>query len=602
MSSPLNFKYLDDLIRSGCDRIVLESDIALEDGEESEYIDGIELVSNDIVIDGNGHSIDARGKARIFLCSGEGITIKDITLKNGFSQKNGGAICSSGRVSLINSRFIENTASWGGAVSCEAGEMEISSSTLTNNSASNGGAIYSKASRLTVENTCLKNNSALNIGGATYIEGGETAMEKSALNSNSAGYFGGAIATSIGNVNLVDCELSKNRSPECIIFNNDFLEIRATQLLENESKHAILNYATAQNLSIFYGRFKDNTIERSVICHSAKFCTIKRTAFEANLSAPDSINIENAGSMTLISPEIHDEGKTILNESYILIRNSPSWLEDMIFGDGIVESDADIIPDEESLDFGHLDEMIHGCDGGEVVLEADITFENYERDFYEGGIELDVDGITINGNGKTIDGRNLSRIFTISADDITLKNITFKNGGSHRNYANPPNGSGGALRINHVDGLRIEGCSFHDNSSDENGGAIDNKGQLTMRGCALVGNIATKSGGAISNEGTLAMSDCTLKENTGDNGGAISNTQGELEIEESTLTKNEAERFGGAVHNSRGVLRIEKSEITENKAFWFGSGAIYDYLEKSSTVNDCMIRDNEPDCLGDWMG
>ena len=36
-----NFKYLDELIHSGVKEIVLDSDIVLSDGEESEYLEGI---------------------------------------------------------------------------------------------------------------------------------------------------------------------------------------------------------------------------------------------------------------------------------------------------------------------------------------------------------------------------------------------------------------------------------------------------------------------------------------------------------------------------------------------------------------------------------
>ena len=65
---PKNFKYLDDLIHSGVKEIVLDSDIVLSDSEESEYEGGIKLDVDDLTIDGNGHTIDAQGKARIFCC------------------------------------------------------------------------------------------------------------------------------------------------------------------------------------------------------------------------------------------------------------------------------------------------------------------------------------------------------------------------------------------------------------------------------------------------------------------------------------------------------------------------------------------------------
>jgi hypothetical protein len=64
-----NFKYLDEMIHSGAKEIVLDSDIVLSDGEESEYKNGIKLDVDDLVIDGNGHTINAQGKIRIFYCT-----------------------------------------------------------------------------------------------------------------------------------------------------------------------------------------------------------------------------------------------------------------------------------------------------------------------------------------------------------------------------------------------------------------------------------------------------------------------------------------------------------------------------------------------------
>lgn len=51
-----------------------------------------------------------------------------------------------------------------------------------------------------------------------------------------------------------------------------------------------------------------------------------------------------------------------------------------------------------------------------------------EQLFFEGGIELDEDNLTIDGQNHVIDANNLSRIFYITGKNITLKNIIFKNG------------------------------------------------------------------------------------------------------------------------------------------------------------------------------
>ena len=111
-----NFKYLDDLIHSCAKEIVLDSDIVLSDGEESEYKDGIKLDVDDLVIDGNGHIVDACGKARIFCCTGKNVIIKNIILKNGFAER-GGAIYNRGELTITESTLNNNTAKWsGGAI------------------------------------------------------------------------------------------------------------------------------------------------------------------------------------------------------------------------------------------------------------------------------------------------------------------------------------------------------------------------------------------------------------------------------------------------------------------------------------------------------
>lgn len=595
MSSPNNFKYLDDLIHGQTDNIVLDSDITLSDDEEEKYKDGIKLEIDSITIDGTGHSIDARGKARIFLATAKNITIKNITLKNGFSTGNGGAICNTGTISIIDSCLIKNTGEWGGAVSCEKGEIAIKKSTLMENTAKNGAALYFRADSLEIEKSRIISNTSLITGAAICSDKGKTTIENTKIKDNSANYFGGAISNSMGNFTIRNCEISHNKSPENIIFNNDFLEIENTDFAKNTSKNIILNYGNAYSLSIFYGKFAENEIAESVICHNAKSCTIEKTAFEANVKSQSQKSIKSRGDLTLIDPKINEEGKTILSERYVLIKKSPQIAE-KICGDGTVEIEKNIIPDEGRFDFGYLDKQIRKSN--EIILNENITFENYERDFYEGGIELEKDNLTIDGRGKSIDARHLSRIFIISADNVTLKNIIFKNGSSHKNYANPPNSNGGTVKVNNVKGLKIENCIFTDNISDENGGAIYNRGEMAIADSTLKGNFAKRLGGAICNRGSLIMTSSTLKENNADNGGGIHNLKGMLDIEKSEFTKNQALRLGGGIYNCKGILMIENSTITQNTAQWMGSGAIFDYFEKSSRVFNCTIRDNVPDYLG----
>ncbi|RAP51646.1 MAG: hypothetical protein BZ137_09790 [Methanosphaera sp. rholeuAM130] len=86
----------------------------LEEGEDDENPEGILIDIDDIIIDGNGHTIDAQKVTRIFKITG-----KNITLKNGYTQKNtekrgGGAIYNEkGEITIQNSTLNNNTTKYG---------------------------------------------------------------------------------------------------------------------------------------------------------------------------------------------------------------------------------------------------------------------------------------------------------------------------------------------------------------------------------------------------------------------------------------------------------------------------------------------------------
>lgn len=125
-----NFKFFDDLIHSESENIVLTSDIILDEDEEDQYSRGIEIDLNDLTIDGNGHTIDAMGKARIFECIWRNILIKNIALNNGLAI-DGGAIYNKGNLKIMSSKISRNK------------------------SLNNGGAIYNDNGRISIKNTFL---------------------------------------------------------------------------------------------------------------------------------------------------------------------------------------------------------------------------------------------------------------------------------------------------------------------------------------------------------------------------------------------------------------------------------------------------------------
>lgn len=593
-----NFKYLDGLIHSGVKEIVLDSDILLGYMEEFEYEDGIKIIADDLTIDGNGHSIDACGRVRIFYCTGRNVTIKNITLKNGFtemwggaifndnrgtltiaesklsgnaSKNDGGAIYNRGTLAIIKSALTENTTNDEGGAISNRGELTISESEFAKNAASRKGGAITNTGELSVVSSKLTANQA-RLGGGVICNGGiEFFIADSALFENiSECIDGGVIFNEEGGFRISDCIISNNKATGNIVCNVDSLQIFNTDFEANESEHVISNEGGLSSLSLYYGRFSDNVSSGGVVFNDGKGCAVEGSVFERNTFD----NIINRTNLILTGLKIRDERQTILNESggYILLRDGPQDFLNRIYGPGEVECLQDRIPNEERFDFGYLDAMIHEVTSGEIVLDGDISLEDYEADYYEGGIDLDIDNLVIDGRGHTIDASDKSRIFLITGHNIKLKNIIFKNGLSHNSYDNLENSSGGVLKINHAHDVTIENCEFKDNSSERNGGAIHNRGgDLTISESTLAQNSANFMGGVIYNDnGSVAIVDCTLLENNAWGpwwgGGAIYNSEGKMSIFRSAMMKNRVAKYGGAIFNDKGVLDICESVISQNSS------------------------------------
>ena len=121
----------------------------------------------------------------------------------------------------------------------------------------------------------------------------------------------------------------------------------------------------------------------------------------------------------------------------------------------------------------------------------------------------------------------------------------------------------------------ISNLTFTQGKIVGNGGAIDNKGTLTVENSTFTNNTATGEGGALYNEGTLSVTSSTFTKNASNEGGAIKNYYSKsLTVTGSTFENNKA-YYGGAISN-RGSLTVTGSTFTNNTGTWYG-GAIFSW-------------------------
>ncbi len=459
-----DFSYLDELIHSGVKEIVLDSDIILGDGEESEYEEGIKLYIDDLVIDGNGHAIDARSKTRIFEVLGRNILLKNITFESGNSES-GGAILNRGEARLINCKFYNNKCignrSKGGAV-CNEDSLTLENCKFRGNSSKSRGGAISNDFNLIIQESCLEDNYA--------------------------------------------------RVGACI-WNNGQTEIVNSKILEIGFQHlkwdAIIYQRNADNiLFIEHSEFYFDSLNLIYLEDGA--CVVNNSKFHAN----DALAIYNEkGNVKLSKLQFESDEKIIFNNDIIKIRKEDDIERLIESSEKAVIKYYGVPITSEIKGFTYLDNIIKDAidrtslERVEIFLDCDIVMQDSEQDFFEGGIELSYDNLIINGQNHTIDADNLSRMFYITGKQITLKNIKFKNGRGFENkkyYSK----TGGVICACHDTSLKIYDCEFSSNNSDGHVSVIE-----TLGGSLEVNNSYFEDNKIISTK--LSGKDCILSNGSG---------------------------------------------------------------------------------------
>ncbi|WP_238548950.1 DUF4347 domain-containing protein [Acaryochloris marina] len=199
--------------------------------------------------------------------------------------------------------------------------------------------------------------------------------------------------------------------------------------------------------------------------------------------------------------------------------------------------------------------------------------------------------LTINGMGNT-----LARDTT--APDFRLIHVAL----------------GAELEVNDI---TLTGGIANSGGQGDDGGAIHNRGTLTVNNSIITGNTAADDGGAISsfnttaNAVTVTINNSTISGNTAmGNGGALSNTSFTgagpnstvMTVNNSTITGNNANVGGGIAQlgqnaNNSAVVIVNNSTISGNTVV-FGGGGIYNrgqtsLLGATITITNSTIVQNE---------
>ena len=199
---------------------------------------------SDFTINGNNHVLDGNGQSGIFNITGKNVTINNLIFKNGKTAREGivdstgeitlnnvtfimnnvtyindhitylgGAVANhGGKITCIDSRFIDNHAESGSAILIEDGELYVKNTYFTSSVPNKYGQIWARSSQVEIDNAQFINLSSI-YSPAISLEYSNMRLTNSKFINLTADMSAGAIGLKrYGNLYIKGCEFKNTRS------------------------------------------------------------------------------------------------------------------------------------------------------------------------------------------------------------------------------------------------------------------------------------------------------------------------------------------------------------------------------------------------------
>ena len=217
---------------ASADAVVLQSSVTYglsQAGADDTAIDGDLDITDDLIIIGNGATIDGNGATtldRVFhVLANQVVDISDLTIADGRTNSFGGGIRNAGTLTLTGVTVSSNrsTGNAGGGIAGEGGSLNLINCTVANNIASTlGGGIALLGGTLVADQlTVSGNTSQSDRGGGIWIGPNATlSMNDSTVSSNDAFTNGGGIFNE-NILTLTDSTIASNTADDSAGIAND---------------------------------------------------------------------------------------------------------------------------------------------------------------------------------------------------------------------------------------------------------------------------------------------------------------------------------------------------------------------------------------------
>ena len=475
-----------------------------------------------------------------------------------------------------NSTFTENEAYYHKSY-CRGGAIDHGNAyncTFTKNKGWHGGAIYVG----NAYNCTFKKNYAFHYGGAMYDGDAYNCIFTDNEGDDNVGSCGGAMYHG----NAYNCIFKDNYAHDYggAMYHGNAYNCTFTKNDADDMCEAM--YGGKAALCKFSGNSNDDTdivhTKINVLNYVSTYKSGERLKF--NLTAGD---VLLDGFNTTI--EISKEGQ-LYTTVYGL--SGEEWIVDLVPGEYTAVLSLTDFPKEKSSSatitvrstFTDLNTTINGNSNSTIYLSNNdyYKYDTTSDNELINGIIINRD-LTIYGNGATIDGDKIARIFKVENNvNVKFLNINFRNGkadyggaicgGNAYNcsFTNNTADYGGAIYLGNA-----TDCTFANNAAEKDGGAMY---KSTAYNCTFIQNHADNVGGAIYE---CNATDSTFANNTAESGGAIYGGN----AYKCSFEENKADTFGGAMYRGNAY----DCTFTKNKAV--RGGAIY-----QGNANNCTFTDN----------
>lgn len=540
------------------------------------------VISSQITLQGNDNSTIFRSldpgtpDFRLLTVVENGaLTIDEVNILYGATTSGGGILCSSGTLTINNSRIDFNSSSLnGGAIAADNCPLTITGgSELRDNSAGAGGAIRAIDSPVQISDTRFFSNEAeQNSGGALEIrQAPSSAITNSEFTANTADDDGGAISLRNSVVTVLGGSMSNNRAHDggAISVRSSTLNLTNSQLSQN----SVTNMGRGGAL---YGLVGSVTVSGAVVesnrASSGGGFLLNNSTLNTSNTRFENNFADSAGAVRSINSSFSFTGNSVLNNYAVVLAGGLSLSN----GARPTRLESNIINSNSA----------GGYAGGMLIANSSNVLMNQDQ--------------VTNNSANRIGGVEITTTST-----VTLSNATIRGNLAATEI--------GGLQVDNSQ-VNIERSSLSANSAARAGGVqIINTSTVSLRDTSVQGNTVTNTAGGLDIESSdVTIERSTVSDNRADASAGITAVGGSvLSIQNSTISQNSASFATGGIQLTNSSLSLNHATVFQNGGGNYASG-IYRGGPSSSVflVNSIIAFNGVSDCntsadtifQGNWFG